>query len=641
MHSRAYDVIVVGAGHAGCEAALASARMGCETLIITMTRATIAHMPCNPAIGGVAKGALVKEIDALGGEMGFAADETGIHFRTLNRSKGPAVWGTRCQSDMLRYRQRMQQALNNQPRLSIVEAEVQGLLICKPKALHAGLKATAGRIEIEGVLAGGRAYHSKTVVITTGTFLNGRIHIGKRSQAAGRANEAPANYLGGALAQLGLEVGRLKTGTVPRLNTHSIAWHKLEEQWGDEPIPKFSFWDSTIPLAQTCCHITHTNPNTHRVIQKNLQHSALYGGAIQGVGPRYCPSIEDKVVKFPDRQRHQVFLEPTTLEGDETYPNGLSTSLPQEIQLAYLQTIVGLEEVEILKAGYAVEYTFVQPIQLSSSLAVKTCPQLFLGGQINGTTGYEEAAAQGLMAGINAALWVQKAKPFVLHRHEAMIGVMIDDLITKGVDEPYRMFTSRAELRLHLREDNADRRLSECSFALGLLPKERILQLRQKQRRIHALSSALGQVKVTPTLAMNQGLRGMGQAVLKTAAQASDLLCRPGITLTDLRFIPKVKALITQQNPPQNVSAQVETDFKYLGYLERQRNQVASFKHLETRSIPLNPPYAMIAGLSNEVVQKLVRHQPCTLGQATRISGITPAAIMVLDAWLKSRQAST
>ncbi|HEX7926761.1 MAG TPA: tRNA uridine-5-carboxymethylaminomethyl(34) synthesis enzyme MnmG, partial [bacterium] len=524
-NSKTFDVVVIGAGHAGCEAALAAARMGCETLVLTMTLDTIGHMPCNPAVGGLAKGNLVKEIDALGGEMGRCADATGIQFRVLNRSKGPAVWGSRCQSDMYRYRARMRTTLEQQPRLTIKQTTVEDFLV----------EEANGKVHIAGVRTNdGATYFGRTVIITTGTFLNGLIHMGAMRHEAGRMWEFPSKGLPNALGRLNLMLGRLKTGTVPRLDKRSINWSGLEEQKGDDPIRKFSFWDSRVELPQVSCYITYTNGGTHKVIQDNIGKSAMYSGAIKGVGPRYCPSIEDKIVKFPDKERHQIFLEPTGLDTTEIYPNGLSTSLPPDVQLAFLRTIPGLEQVEITRPGYAVEYDFVLPLQLHPTLALKDVPNLFCAGQINGTSGYEEAAAQGIIAGINAALQVQAKPALVLRRDEAYIGVLVDDLITKGTEEPYRMFTSRAEYRILLREDTADQRLSEKGHAIGLLPEDNWRQVQDKVRRVHALRGALNGISVTPTPAVNAELEAKGQPPLKTGATAADLVRRPEMTLETL-----------------------------------------------------------------------------------------------------------
>ena len=586
-----WDVLVVGGGHAGCEAALAAARLGCRTLLVTMRPDRIGHMPCNPAIGGVGKGVLVKEIDAIGGKMARAADATAIQFRVLNRTKGPAVWGSRCQSDMVRYRNYMGEAIAAQTGLEVHQGEVKGLDI-------EGQRVVGVKLGDDSIIP------TSTVVLTTGTFLEGRVHIGLDKRPAGRADEPPSSGLSEALRALGLRLGRLKTGTVPRLYRDSINWQALEKQVGDDPIRPFSFWGSPKFLPQVCCHITHTNPRTHQLIAQNLHRSALYSGSIKGIGPRYCPSIEDKVVKFPDRQQHQVFLEPTTLAGEEIYPNGLSTSLPQELQLAYLRTIGGLEEVEIMRPGYAVEYDFVQPTQLSASLAVKGISTLFLAGQLNGTTGYEEAAAQGLLAGINAAMCAQKREPFILPREESVIGVMVDDLITKGVDEPYRMFTSRAEYRLYLREDNADLRLSERSWQAGLLEEDHYQQLKQKQRSIASLTASLQNIRLTPSRYVNTALAKLAQSPLKVPSSAAELIKRPQLELDDLTHLNPIAQKVNLHNWPTIVREQVEINLKYAGYLKRQQQQVTALKKWQSLSLPPQTPYQRISGLSTEVVQK-------------------------------------
>ena len=618
-----YDVIVIGAGHAGCEAALAAARMGCATLVLTMSIDTIAHMPCNPAIGGLAKGQLVKEIDALGGQMGRVADATGIQFRVLNSSKGPAVRGSRCQSDMYAYRARMRSVLENEPGITIRQTTVEALLTEGPRIV--GVRTNDG-MEFAG----------RTVVITTGTFLNGLIHMGSQRQEAGRMWEFPSKGLPRSLGALNLMLGRLKTGTVPRLHGPSICWDGLEEQHGDDPIRKFSFWESRIELPQVPCHITYTNERTHRVIQDNLSKSAMYSGAIKGVGPRYCPSIEDKVVKFPDKTRHQIFLEPTGLNTHEIYPNGLSTSMPPDVQLAFLRTIPGLEQVEITRPGYAVEYDFVLPRQLRPTLALKDLPNLFCAGQINGTSGYEEAAAQGLMAGINAALQVRGEAPFVLRRDEAYIGVLIDDLITKGTEEPYRMFTSRAEYRILLREDNADLRLSEKGWRIGLLPEDCWRQVAERRRQVQALRATLDALRVNPTPQVNAALVAEGHAPLKTGISAADLVRRPEVTLDQLPRLAALNGRLELAHVPAAVREQVEIGIKYEGYLVRQQAQLAVFDRLESINLPDALDLAAISGLSREVVQKLTHFRPATLGQASRISGITPAAISLLAAHLKA-----
>ena len=613
--NKRFDVIVIGGGHAGCEAAAASARLGASTALVTHKFATIGEMSCNPAIGGLGKGHLVREIDALDGLMGRVADRAGIQFRVLNRSKGPAVQGPRAQADRKLYRQAMQAAILATPNLEAIEASVEDLIV------EDG--AVAGIITANGERIGAHA-----VVLTTGTFLRGLIHIGERKIPAGRIGEAPSVGLGERLYGLGLRMGRLKTGTPPRLDGRTIDFDALQVQHGDNPPVPFSFLTPAITTPQTVCHITHTTEATHRIIETNLARSPMYSGDIQSVGPRYCPSIEDKIVRFKERQSHQIFLEPEGLDDDTVYPNGISTSLPEEVQHAFLKTIPGLERARVIRPGYAIEYDYVDPRELTAGLQTKAIAGLFLAGQINGTTGYEEAAGQGLIAGINAALCVSgRSEPFVVTRADAYLGVMIYDLVTRGVTEPYRMFTSRAEYRLTLRADNADQRLTELGIAIGCVGRERAAAFDDKSRALAEGHALLKTLTLTPSEAVRAGLTINRDGRKRTAYE---LLSYPDIDLARLRSIwPEIGNLAPE------IAEQLSADARYAVYLSRQENDIASFRKEESTVIPQSFAYASIAGLSAELRQKLEGHRPGSLGQASRLDGMTPAALLLLLAHLK------
>jgi tRNA uridine 5-carboxymethylaminomethyl modification enzyme len=688
-----YDVVVVGAGHAGCEAAMAAARMGLKTALYTINLDLIAQMSCNPAVGGIAKGHLVREIDALGGVMGEVIDAVGIQFRLLNTSRGPAVWSPRAQADKKQYRAKMRQVLESEPNLRIKQAEVVDLVLEKEPAGAPG-DAPSARAQspepqtldsrsalrhcVRGIrLLDGRKVEAGAVIVTTGTFLNGLIHCGENKYPAGRSGEPPSLMLGEALRRLGFEIGRLKTGTPPRLDARTIDFSRFQVQAGD-PIPTpFSFRTKAITQPQTICWIGYTNAETHRIIRENVHRAPLYSGQIKGIGPRYCPSIEDKIVKFPDKPQHQLFLEPEGMDTNEIYVNGMSTSMPIDVQVAMVKSIPGLEQAEMIRPGYAIEYDMVQPTELYPWLETKKITNLFLAGQINGTTGYEEAGCQGIMAGINAGLRVQGKDPVMIERTQGYTGILIDDLVSKGVDEPYRMFTSRAEFRLHLRIDNADERLMPLGFQVGTIRQKDYEAFLEKQARISAVTKFLLETRLDHNSRLGReiyaklGLMSGEQFTAPSPLTGAQLLKRPELKIDDLmewiaeglrtldvdggtwtlafagvtpnEVIPAKAGIyrrtgegVGQGNPLSREEARrIETDFKYEGYLQQQEKQMEHMKRAESRRIPDWFDYKKVSGLSREVTEKLTKVRPLTLGQASRIPGITPAAVSLVNCYIE------
>lgn len=616
-----FDVIIIGGGHAGTEAAMAAARMGCQTVLLTHNIDTLGQMSCNPAIGGIGKGHLVKEVDALGGLMAKAIDHSGIQFRILNSSKGPAVRATRAQADRILYRQAVRTALENQSNLMIFQQAVEDLIVENDRVVGA-------------VSQMGLKFRAKAVVLTVGTFLDGKIHIGLENYSGGRAGDPPAIALSHRLRELSLRVSRLKTGTPPRIDARTINFSVLAQQHGDDPAPVFSFMGNSCQHPQQIpCYITHTNEKTHDVIRSNLNRSPMYAGIIEGIGPRYCPSIEDKVMRFADRNAHQIFLEPEGLSSNEVYPNGISTSLPFDVQMDIVHSIVGMENARIIRPGYAIEYDFFDPRDLKPTLESKFINGLFFAGQINGTTGYEEAAAQGLLAGLNAGCYAKDKEGWIPRRNEAYLGVLVDDLCTLGTKEPYRMFTSRAEYRLMLREDNADLRLTKIGRQLGLVDDERWQSFNCKLENIERERQRLRDIWIHPT---NEGIDKVN-ALLKTPlsreANGEELLRRPEMNYEKLTSL----SLFAPALEDSQSAEQVEIQVKYQGYISRQQEEIEKQSRNENTSLPTDLDYHQVSGLSNEVIAKLNDHKPSSVGQASRISGITPAAISILLVWLKKQ----